>query len=62
MNMIVRFGCRAFQLCFKAIIPILPYRDPEIVNSVDDVPERLKERGMQKVLIVTDAGVKGAGY
>ena len=61
MNMIMRFGCRAFQFCFKVLIPILPYRDPEIVNSVSDVPERLTERGIQKVLIVTDVGVKSAG-
>ncbi len=61
MNTIMRFGCRAFQRCFKVIIPILPYRDPEIVSSVSDVPERLTKRGIRKVLIITDAGVKGAG-
>ena len=36
MNAVLRLGCRAFQFGFKLAIPVLPYRDPEIVRHVGD--------------------------
>ncbi len=61
MNTIVKVYCRAFQFCFRLAIPVLPYRDPEVMGSVGEVPGKLRARKIGKVLIVTDAGVKNAG-
>ena len=61
MNTVIRLGCRTYQFCFRLAIPVLPYRDPEIVRSVREVPGKLTARKVKSVLIVTDAGVKSAG-
>lgn len=54
MNILKRAGCRAFQTVLHLALPILPYRDPKIVNSVRDVPGLLRERKISQVLLVTD--------
>ncbi len=54
MNLITKFGCRTFQTVLRAALPILPYRDPQILNSVLDIPGVLQKRGVTQVLLVTD--------
>ncbi len=61
MNPFIKIGCRAYQFCFKLAIPILPYRDPEIIRDISEVPGKLQAQKISRVLIVTDAGVKAAG-
>jgi len=45
----------------KAAIPLLPYRQPEILQSSKDVLNILLKKGIKRVLIVTDAGVVKCG-
>lgn len=54
MNIIKKIYSRAFQFCFKIAIPILPYRSPQIFESVERIPLILKENEYNNVLIVTD--------
>lgn len=54
MNLFKRVYCRGFQAVFKFAIPILPYRSPRVVHSLEDVPSLLTERKITKVLVVTD--------
>ena len=54
MNSLKRSFCRGFQAAFRLAIPVLPYRDPKVISRVRDIPACLKERQLQKVLIVTD--------
>lgn len=61
MNLLKKVYCRAFQLVFKISIPILPYRNPYILNSVKKVPGYLKEKSIEKVLIVTDKSINQLG-
>ena len=61
MNVFKKIYCRAFQFCFKAAIPILPYRKPELLHSVDEVPGIIKKEGSDKVLVVTDATLNKLG-
>ena len=49
--------CRAFQIAFRAILPILPYREPQIVPSCEELSEVFKKKKTTSVLIVTDAGI-----
>lgn len=37
MNCIVKVGCRIFQKAFRLVIPVLPYREPKIVDDCDDL-------------------------
>ena len=54
MNYGKKLFCRSFQTVLRLALPVLPYRDPKILNHVEQIPDRLKEKKIQKVLIVTD--------
>ncbi len=54
MNCIKKLYCRAFQFCFKIAIPVLPYRNPQIAETVERVALILREKGYKKPLVVTD--------
>ena len=57
MNILKKIYCRAFQLGFKVAIPILPYREPQILDGMEKIPKVLLGQNKDKVLIVTDAGI-----
>ncbi len=57
MNPVESAYCRTFQTAMAVAIPALPYRRPEILSSVDDVPTVLRREGAKRPLIVTDPGV-----
>ena len=38
--------CRVFQIVFHIALPILPYREPEIVNSCNDIGSVLKNKNI----------------
>lgn len=61
MNWFKKLYCRAFQTVFKIALPILPYREPKILKTNDDVLIALKEKNINKVLLVTDQGIKNLG-
>lgn len=61
MNPIKKFCCRAFQTVFRAALPILPYRTPKNLSSVEEIPSLLQKRGINSVLLVTDRGVRSLG-
>lgn len=57
MNRFKRVYCRAFQTGLRIALPLLPYRTPKTVDTVERVPEILTGKGCKKALIVTDPGV-----
>ena len=61
MNTLKKIGCRAVQLVFRAALPILPYRQPKLLDSLTDVPALLRERGAGAVLLVADGTVRDLG-
>lgn len=52
---------RVFQSAFKIAIPLLPYRNPQIVRSSSELADVLKQRYITKVLLVTDPGITKIG-
>lgn len=54
MNGIYKLYCRCFQQVFHLAIPLLPYRNPEVLTGTKQVPAALKKRGVTHVLLVTD--------
>ena len=58
MNIFKKLYCRVFQGCFHIAIPILPYRDPKILNSIEELPQEFANRGISKVLLVTDPVIR----
>ena len=61
MNTLSKIGCRTVQLVFRAALPILPYRQPRLLDSLTDVPALLKERGVSAILLVADGTVRDLG-
>lgn len=57
MNIFKKFYCRAYQTVFRILLPILPYREPKILDGMDDVVDLLKQEGKKKTVIVTDGGI-----
>ena len=61
MKLAERVFCRVFQGAFRAALPVLPYREPKIMHKVKQIPELLQKKNIRRVLLVTDAGVRGLG-
>ena len=61
MNTLKRIYCRTFQTGLKLALPFLPYRKPKIVGSVNALPDIIKSNHCDKVLIITDAGIRKLG-
>lgn len=53
--------CRVFQGAFRLALPLLPYREPQILTSVEELPQVLRREGSASALVVTDRGVAAAG-
>lgn len=61
MHIFKKIYCRGFQFCFKMALPILPYREPRILNSMEEVASMFQKKKISKVLIVTDRGITSLG-
>ncbi len=61
MNPVRSAWCRAYQTAFRAAIPVMPYREPFILDSTDDIAALCNVLGIDSILIVTDEGISGLG-
>lgn len=61
MNILSKAFCRVYQFCFYIAMPILPYREPKVYNSISDIAGLLKQKNIKSVLLVTDSGLRSNG-
>ena len=59
--MIKKIYHRAFNLVMRLVMPLFPYREPEVLHDVAHVTKVMAEKGYGRVMIVTDKGVRGLG-
>ena len=59
--MIYKMYCRLFQFMFRCASVFLPWRRPVILNGFDSLATLLRKKGVQTVLLVTDAGLVKIG-
>lgn len=59
MNIFKKLFARTYQFIFKIAIPFLPYRQPKILKTNEDIISVLKEKNIDSVLLVTDKGIRG---
>ena len=59
MNLLKKLYCRTFQNVFKLALPMLPYREPKILKTNEDVIETFKLNNIDSVLLVTDKSIRG---
>jgi len=57
MNIFATCFCRTFQAAFRMALPILPYREPQIIGSCSEIGKVLEKERIQSALIVTDNGI-----
>ena len=61
MNCLKKAYCRTYQTVFKLALPVLPYRDPAMLDSTDALPVLFKKKGIKRVLMVTDKSIRELG-
>ena len=61
MNIFKKFYCRSLQFIFKIAIPFLPYREPKILNTNEDIVEVLKSQNKKSILFMTGKHVRASG-
>lgn len=61
MNFLRKIYCRAFQLTFRAALPLLPYRDPIQLHSLEAIPDVLRKKALRRPLLVTDRAIRSLG-
>ena len=57
MNILKKAYCRIYQAAFRAALPLLPYREPQILHSCKELPETLSANSISNLMIVTDKGI-----
>lgn len=61
MNIFHKIYCRIYQLAFRAALPLLPYRDPEIYNNLKDISSIFNKLHINNILLVTDSFLEESG-
>lgn len=61
MNKLYKIYCRVFQIGMRIALPILPYRNPKIIESIAEVPQLVKQIGLKKPIIITDKNLSKLG-
>ena len=61
MFILKKAGCRIFQTGFRIASPLLPYREPKILDSCAKLDIIFKKENKKSVLIVTDKGIASSG-
>lgn len=61
MNILSTIYCRLFQGAFRAALPFLPYREPVVLNSCNQLKNIMQLHDIHSLLIVTDRGIANTG-
>ncbi|MBQ7602937.1 MAG: iron-containing alcohol dehydrogenase [Clostridia bacterium] len=61
MNFFKKCYCRLFQTGFRLMLPFMPYREPKILDTNDDVAKLFQDNKIERVLLVTDEGISKLG-
>ena len=61
MNFLNKLFCRLVQFSFRIAIPILPYREPKLFSTTEELASKLSKDKINSVLLVTDDFIKSSG-
>jgi len=61
VKLLKRIYCRIYQGAFRLAFPLLPYREPQLFHSVEELESLLHRLRPEAVLLVTDEGLCKAG-
>ena len=58
MNCFKKIYCRLYQTILRIALPLMPYREPKILKSNDDVVEILKNNNFKNIFLVSDKSIR----
>ena len=61
MNLIKKAYCRTYQAVMRLALPMMPYREPQILNSVNEISKELLSSEIESTMIVIDGGIEKLG-
>lgn len=61
MNRLRRIYCRTFQKALRLLLPILPYRNPIMIEKIEEIPQVCIKNNKKAPLIVTDRNLYALG-
>lgn len=61
MNIPQKIYCRTFQTVLHTALPVLPYRKPKLLDSINEVPYLFRKKDIDRVLLITDASIRKLG-
>lgn len=61
MNPFYKCFCRTYQQCFHLALPVLPYREPVLLTSLETLPPLLQEKSISRILLITDRPIRDLG-
>ena len=61
MNIFKKIYHRAFGTVMRVLLPLFPYREPLLIDGMDGVGELLRDKGISRVMTVTDKGIRSIG-
>lgn len=61
MNIFYRAYCRTVQAVFRLAVPLIPIREPRLLESCEQIGSVLQEKGASRALIVTGPTVRKHG-
>ena len=61
MNIFKKAYCRVCQGIMRLVMPLLPYREPTVLESNKQVAQMFKNNNCKKVFFVTDKVIRGLG-
>ena len=61
MNIARKIFHRTFNIAMRVLIPFFPYREPKLIHEHSELIGILKSKGVERVMIVTDKGIRGLG-
>lgn len=61
MNIPKKMYCRTFQTVLHTALPVLPYRKPKLLDSINEVPYLFRKKEIDCVLLITDPSIRKLG-
>ncbi len=61
MNFLRKAYARVYQGVFRAVMPLLNFREPIILEGQDKIVDVIKDKKVDSVLLVTDKSIRGLG-
>ena len=61
MNIFRSFYCRSFQLIMKILGGLFPFKEPILLNEINELINILKEKQINKLILVTDKMIRDIG-